>query len=152
MTDRSGAAAREVLLANQAFYRAFSGRDVAGMEALWATSAAVACIHPGWTALRGRELVLASWRSILGSEVSPNVTCDNASAHVFGEAAFVICEELVGGARLIATNVFVKEGGAWKMAHHQAAPVAPDTLEIVRAPEDTDEDVDDGDRGGGALN
>jgi hypothetical protein len=31
----------------------------------------------------------------------------------------------VPGARLVATNVFVREGGAWKMVHHQAGPLPP---------------------------
>ena len=68
--------------------------------------------------------------------------CGNASAHVLGESAFVVCEEQVADDVLIATNVFVREGGGWKLAHHQAAPIATDTLQIVQ-----DEDEE-----GGALN
>ena len=40
-----------VLAANLEFYRAFATRDLAVMEALWAKTAPVACIHPGWPAL-----------------------------------------------------------------------------------------------------
>ena len=36
-----------VLAANAAFYRAFAERDVDAMDALWARSIPVACIHPG---------------------------------------------------------------------------------------------------------
>ena len=137
MADQRRGVARDVLVANQAFYQAFAARDLEGMEALWATGVPVACIHPGWNVLRGRDLVLASWRSILGSDSSPDVMCGNASAHVLGESAFVICEEQVAEDVLIATNVFVRERGGWKLAHHQAAPIAPDSLEIMR-PEDED--------------
>jgi ketosteroid isomerase-like protein len=137
MTDRLRGAARDVLVANQAFYKAFASRDFAAMEALWATGIPVACIHPGWNVLRGRDLVIASWRSILGSESSPDVMCGNASAHVHGESAFVICEEQVAEDVLIATNVFVRERGRWKLAHHQAAPIAADTLQILQ-PADED--------------
>jgi ketosteroid isomerase-like protein len=133
MTDRLRTAARDVLIANEAFYKAFASRDMDSMDALWANHVSVACIHPGWNVLRGRELVIASWRSILGSEHSPDVTCGNASAHVLGESAFVICEEQVADDILIATNVFVREEGGWKMAHHQAAPIASDSLEIVQS-------------------
>ena len=136
MTERVRGVVRDVLAANQAFYKAFAARDMAQMEALWATGVSVACIHPGWNVLRGRELVIASWRSILGSENSPDVMCGNASAHVLGESAFVICEEQVADDVLIATNVFVRERGGWKMAHHQAAPIASDTLQIVQADEE----------------
>ncbi len=137
MPDRSRGAARDVLVANQAFYKAFASRDLEGMETLWATGVPVACIHPGWNVLRGRDLVIASWRSILGSDSSPDVMCGNASAHVLGESAFVICEEQVAEDVLIATNVFVRERGGWKLAHHQAAPIAPDSLQII-LPEDED--------------
>jgi SnoaL-like domain len=143
MIERSRGAAQDLLVANQAFYRAFAARDLIGMEALWATGVAVACIHPGWNVLRGRDLVIASWRSILGSETSPNVMCGNASAHVLGESAFVICEEQVADDVLIATNVFVRERGDWKLAHHQAAPIAPDSLALTRSPDDNDTDNED---------
>jgi len=113
----------EVLEANSAFYRAFAARDAAAMEALWARSAPVACVHPGWDALRGRDPVMASWRSILGGD-APHVRCTRASAHVLGSVAFVVCHETMEGARLVATNVFVRESGTWRMVHHQAGGLA----------------------------
>ena len=65
---------------------------------------------------------------------------------MLGESAFVICEEQVAEDVLIATNVFVRERGGWKLAHHQAAPIAPDTLQIVRSDDDENSD------GGTSLN
>lgn len=115
----------EVLEANEGFYRAFAGRDVAAMEAAWAREAPVACIHPGWDALDGREEVLGSFRAILESGSAPRVRCTLAQAHLLGEVAFVTCHELVQGATLVATNVFVREGGAWRLCHHQASQLAP---------------------------
>ena len=47
-----------VLFANEAFYRAFADRDIAAMEETWASEAPVACIHPGWSPVIGRERVL----------------------------------------------------------------------------------------------
>ncbi|MBO0736369.1 MAG: nuclear transport factor 2 family protein, partial [Alphaproteobacteria bacterium] len=41
-----------VLAANLEFYRAFAARDLAAMDVLWAQRAPVACLHPGWTALK----------------------------------------------------------------------------------------------------
>jgi len=130
MTDRQAGAAA-LLVANETFYRAFVARDIAQMESLWSASAFVGCIHPGWSALRGREPVIASWRSILGSGQSPRVVCANPTAHMLGDAGFVLCEERVGPAVLIATNVFSLERGVWKMVHHHAAPVAQDTFVVV---------------------
>ena len=119
----------DVLEANSAFYAAFAARDLAAMEALWAREAPVACVHPGWDALRGRDEVMSSWREILSGN-APRLACTAASAHVAGDAAFVICHErLPDGPRLVATNVFVREGGAWRLCHHQAGPLQQETGE-----------------------
>jgi ketosteroid isomerase-like protein len=115
----------EVLEANEEFYRAFAERDVDAMERLWAERHPVACAHPGWDVLDGREEVLRSWRGILGGAGAPSVSCSLAQAHVLGEVAFVTCHELLPGGRLAATNLFVREGGRWRMVHHQASPIAP---------------------------
>jgi len=127
MTERA-ASETALLAANEGFYRAFVGSDIAGMENLWSDTASVGCVHPGWNALRGREAVLASWRSIMGSGQVPRVVCARPTAHVLGDAGFVLCEERLGSAVLIATNVFVLERGVWKMVHHHAAPVAQEAF------------------------
>ena len=54
-----------ILEANDAFYRAFDQRDLEALAAVWASHAPVACIHPGWAPLQGRESVIASWKSIM---------------------------------------------------------------------------------------
>lgn len=113
----------EVLAANEAFYEAFARGDLAAIEALWAESAPIACIHPGWDALEGRDEVLESWRAILGDGDPPSIRCARPQVHVLGDSAFVICAELLAGTELVATNVFVREGGRWRLAHHQAGPV-----------------------------
>jgi ketosteroid isomerase-like protein len=115
----------DVLEVNEAFYRAFAARDADAMARLWAERLPVACIHPGWDVLAGREEVLASFRTILGGAEPPALSCSVAQAHVLGSVAFVTCHELLPGGRLAATNVFAREGGAWRMVHHQATPIAP---------------------------
>ncbi len=113
-----------VLFANEAFYLAFRGRDVDGMNDLWAENAAVSCIHPGWHALFGRDEIMESWESILANDASPDIRCREPRASVYGETATVICFEEIGGDYLIATNVFHREAGRWRMVHHQAAPTS----------------------------
>ena len=124
MGEPLGSDEAQVLDANEAFYDAFADGDLDALDALWAERASVACIHPGWDALRDREEVMESWRAILDNPRAPRVRCSRASAHVLGEVAFVICAEDISGSELIATNVFVLETGVWKMAHHHAGPVA----------------------------
>ena len=109
-----------VLAANEAFYRAFASGDVGAMEAIWSDRLPVACIHPGWEALTDRQSVRESWQGILANP--PPVSCGQVEAFLFGDTAFVICEELILGGLLIATNYFVREEASWKLVHHQAGP------------------------------
>jgi hypothetical protein len=111
-----------LLFANEAFYAAFARRDIEAMEEVWSRNATLACIHPGWDLLVGRELVMATWRAIL-SGPQPPVTFDNAQAVIWGETGLVACHEHVEGAALIASNLFVREGKIWKMVHHQSGPL-----------------------------
>lgn len=114
----------EVLAANAAFYAAFARRDAAAMDDLWAREAKVACLHPGWEPLLGRDAVVGSWRRILlGGGAPPSIRCEGAQAVVAGDAAWVICAEVVPGGALAATNVFVRERGRWRLAHHHSSPL-----------------------------
>jgi hypothetical protein len=69
---------------------------------------------------------MQSWRAILSGGGSPRVACSHAFAQVFGGLALVVCREHLPGGQLVATNAFVREGGAWKLVHHQASPLAAD--------------------------
>jgi ketosteroid isomerase-like protein len=114
---------RDLLAANAAFYDAFARKDPQAMEELWAREAPVACLHPGWEPLLGREAVLRSWRGILLGGNAPPIRCESPVAYVLGESAYVICNERVPGGVLAATNLFVRERGKWRMAHHHASPL-----------------------------
>jgi len=111
-----------VLFANEAFYRAFADRDMVAMDALWSRKAAVTCIHPGWNPLTGRDAVMDSWRAILADINAPAISCRNSGVRLFGDLAYVICHECLEQGFLVATNVFIRENGPWRMIHHQAAP------------------------------
>lgn len=112
----------EVLFANEAFYQAFADGDVAAMAALWAEELPIACLHPGAEPVSGREAVMASWQAVLREP--PPVACRGPKVYETGpDGAFVICWEEVGGGFLIATNIFARERGQWRMVHHQAGPI-----------------------------
>ena len=112
-----------VLAANLAFYHAFTTRDGAAMDRLWARSAPVTCIHPGWAPLAGRARVMESWRAILANPEAPHVARHDDAPFLHGNVAIVLCEEEVSGGRLAASNVFAKEAGQWRLVHHQAGPL-----------------------------
>lgn len=113
-----------VLFANEAFYSAFAARDLGAMDAVWARHVPVACIHPGWGPLHGRDEVMRSWAGILGNPQSPVVTCQGARALLLGDMAVVTCFERLQSDMLIATNLFARQGHVWKLVHHQAGPTS----------------------------
>jgi len=113
-----------VLFANEAFYRAFADGDARAMASVWAARDEIACLHPGWGPVFGRDEVLASWSAIFAAPQPPGIACLDARARIHGDAAFVICFEQLPGGRLVATNLFAREGAVWKMIMHQAGPVA----------------------------
>ena len=113
-----------VLAANAAFYAAFNARDADAMAALWATAAEVTCVHPGWNILRGREAVLASWRSFLGNAEQAKIVGAAEGAQIIGEVAIVVGREVVGGHPIAVSNTFLLQADGWKLLHHHASPVA----------------------------
>jgi ketosteroid isomerase-like protein len=125
-----------VLFANDAFYVAFTTRDLDAMNDLWAHNVPVTCVHPGWNVVAGRDAVLESWRAILANPESPEITCRQATAHVLGDVAYVVCFETIETSHLVATNVFVREDGAWRLVHHQAGITA-------QGPSETEEETPD---------
>ncbi|MSP47798.1 MAG: DUF4440 domain-containing protein [Alphaproteobacteria bacterium] len=113
-----------VLTANRAFYSAFRTRDVGAMERLWAEAVGLVCVHPGWEALTRRAEILESWRGILESPDTPPIRCRDESVRFVGETAVVVCTEMIGERALVATNIFVREDGTWRIALHHATPTA----------------------------
>ena len=114
----------QVLAANKAFYAAFNQKSLEAMQQIWADSPQVSCLHPGWNLLRGRADVLDSWRAILGNPTQSRIVVGGASVTLLGEAALVVCRELVGGSPLAASNLFLIEEGAWRLLHHHSGPVS----------------------------
>ena len=117
--------AETVISANEAFYDAFAAADMEAMEAIWAQDAPVTCLHPGWPKLDGREAVLKSWRGILENPGRPRIECIHPSVSLYGDTAVVLCYETIESGCLLATNVFVREGEAWRMTHHHAGGPVP---------------------------
>ena len=42
---------------------------------------------------------------------------------LYGDLAIVTCEESLDDNTLVATNIFAREDGAWRLVHHQASPL-----------------------------
>ncbi len=108
-----------VLAVNEAFYRAFAAGDYAAMEKLWSAREAT-CIHPGWPPVSGRDKVMETWRGILAQPPRPPIRSVEPEVRLHDTAALVICWEAIGDLYLVASNLFVREDGVWRMVHHQS--------------------------------
>jgi ketosteroid isomerase-like protein len=118
-------------VANAVFYDALDNLDLDRMDAVLATEEPVRVVHPGWPLVSGREAVLASWERIFDNAGMMQFTVADAEAHIEGDFAWVICTERltsVQGGQVVegivqTTNMFRREGGAWRMTHHHGSPV-----------------------------
>jgi ketosteroid isomerase-like protein len=120
-----------VIEANAAFYRAIESLDAAQLDAILAKEEPVRVVHPGWPLVSGRAAVKESWERIFDNAGMMQFTISDTEAHVQGDLAWVICVEhltSVQGGRVVeglvaTTNVFRREDGEWRMAHHHGSPV-----------------------------
>lgn len=135
----------EVIEANERFYRAFASCDAEAMEDLWAKNHSVACIHPGWEILSGRERVLSGWQAIFENSSPAGVTAAREEVVLYGELALLTCLERFPevDATLAATNLFLKEGDSWVLVHHQSGPVRMPTTMASSALSDSNDEEDD---------
>jgi hypothetical protein len=94
------------------------------MSRIWADDD-LSCVHPGWMPLVGREPVIESYRAILTGPNRVRIAYRDDTAIVTGDEGRVVCIEIVAGSALLAaTNIYRRVGGAWRMVHHQASPIA----------------------------
>lgn len=133
-SDPAGA----VETANGLFYKAIETGDLDLLQALWAESADVVCIHPGWPMIRGRDRVLRSWAVIMANTEWIEFFLTDVEVSVDGRTAWVTCVEnvldsgpdegqLAGSlgrsARIVALNLFRATPDGWRIVAHHASPV-----------------------------
>ena len=117
--------------ANARFYRAFEALDVAAMDGVWAHGEHVRCVHPGWPLLSGWDAVRESWERIFDNTAEMRFTLSEVNVNVAGDLGWVTCTENilseVGGrvsvTAILATNLFEREAGGWRLVHHHASHV-----------------------------
>ena len=129
--DARSASELGVRRAQVEFYDAFSAGSASDMERIWSKEHAdeCQCIHPGSSALVGRQAVLGSWRMMFAGAPpgAPPVVMEpsGTTIDVCGSTAICRCVESARGSegRLEALNVYKRENGAWKMTLHMAFPI-----------------------------
>lgn len=114
-----------------AFYAAFVQRDLSAMQAIWADSPDVTCIHPGGPLLRGTADIVRSWAEILTNAAQPDVQYTELQRILDGDTAIHVVEERIRPARsgtdptrVISTNVYRRTADGWRMfMHHSSLPL-----------------------------
>jgi ketosteroid isomerase-like protein len=124
---------KAVARANEEFYEAFEALDMDRMEACWLHDDQVRCIHPGWDAMVGWPQVSRSWMAIFANSGYIQFFLTDVQVHVEADTAWVTCAENIltsgeGGsevqdAKVLATNVFRRAGGRWRLVMHHGSPV-----------------------------
>ena len=120
-----------VLAANEAFYRAFSHRNLREMSILWWQGTTSLCIHPGSQVLTGWESIRASWESIFRNTDLLEIDTEIIKAEIGTSLAYVVVRETVlqssRGRKLkaqsMATNLFQKMAQRWYLVHHHGSPI-----------------------------
>ena len=116
---------------NQAFYDAFSNRDIKSMNLLWWQGTSSLCIHPGGKVLIGWEAIRDSWESIFKNTDSFEIEIEVLKLEIDRSVAYVVVREIVlqssRGRKVkapsIATNIFHKMAQKWYLVHHHGSPV-----------------------------
>jgi ketosteroid isomerase-like protein len=138
-----------VQAANTALYDAFETADIDLMGALWLDGNGVeevTCVHPGWAPVHGRGAVLRSWSMIMANTAYIQFVLTDVHVQVNGDVAVVTCGEnmLTGmpqspdddsvpgfaGGRAVATNVFRRTPGGWRLWVHHASPVLASQADV----------------------
>jgi ketosteroid isomerase-like protein len=131
MTANDREAKNDVLMANEAFYRAFEKRDAAAMGEIWSHGVESCCIHPGRQALVGWDAIGASWEGIFKNTRYIEIEIELLKVEMSGDLAYIVLIETVmqiaGNrriqARSMATNVFERMAQQWYLVHHHGSPL-----------------------------
>ena len=132
----------EVRKASEQFYAALNGMlngDAEALSKIWSHESAVTTMHPIGGRQVGWDQVQDSWVQVaqLSSDgkvqlkdqlirVAGDMACEVGTEH----AEFKLGGEKVGG-QIRVTNVYQREGGAWKIVHHHTDVVEP-MVEILK--------------------
>ncbi len=126
---------RQVEEVNAAFYAAFETGDLDAMRALWLEDPETLCVHPGALPVRGTSAISRSWALIMANTPYIQFFLTDVEVSVLDGVASVTCTENVltadetmardtfGGARAVATNVFVRAPDGWRLWIHHSSPV-----------------------------
>lgn len=130
-----------ITVANDAFYDAFRTGNADVMASTWMEADNVSCAHTLSGLVTGFDDVIQSWRSLFAQGRPTDVNFEVLSMQVRRNLSWVICRQFITTIRgqgsiageRVATNVFQKQKGRWRLVHHHSSPVVVDDAEQERS-------------------
>ena len=119
----------DVREASRSFYAALNrmlGGDAGSMASIWSRGDEVTAMHPLGGRVVGWKGVEESFAKVASLATNGQVALNGQLIHVLGDVAYEVGTEQ-GGATLAGekvsldhrvTNIYRREGGAWKIVHH----------------------------------
>ncbi len=120
-----------VLETNQAFYQAFSQRNLQKMNQVWWQGSTSLCIHPGGRVFIGWEEIRDTWSSIFRNTDFLEIDLEIIKIEIDQALAYLVVGETVlqssRGKKFkgqsIGTNIFQKMAGKWYLVSHHGSPI-----------------------------
>ena len=115
--------------AEAAFYLAFERADFDSMMSVWSTTDDIVCVHPSGPYLTGLDEVRSSWRQLLSGDPHLRFQINSVSAIQSDNLAIHLVQENIhiGQGKepdfiVVATNIYRRDQGGWRMIVHHASP------------------------------
>jgi ketosteroid isomerase-like protein len=135
------AAEDEVRAASSQFYAALNSMangDAGPLEDVWSHSGNVTTMHPIGGREVGWDAVKTSWEGVADVASDGKVELKDQLIRIAGDMAYEVGSEhgtfKVGGEGVTiehrVTNVYQREGGAWKITHHHT-DLSPAMLDVL---------------------
>jgi ketosteroid isomerase-like protein len=122
-----------LVAARRRFYDAVERGDLDAMAQLWKPGEDTVCVHPGFGQLRGTATILRSFALLMAQASYVQYVLTEEVVDLHGDTAVLGCTEnmMVAGHdepvqgfdswRAVATSVFVRTEGAWRLVVHHAS-------------------------------
>jgi len=122
-----------LIAAHRRFYDAVERGDLDAMTELWKPGEDTVCVHPGFGQLRGTATILRSFALLMAQASYVQYVLTDEVVDLHGDTAVLGCTEniMVAGhdepaqgfdsARAVATSVFVRVQGGWRIIVHHAS-------------------------------
>lgn len=121
-----------------AFYTAFAACKLEAMMAVWSSDQAC-CIHPGAQPLLGLEAIRRSWEHIMTDAQAPAIRLVPVHRMTSEDMAVHLVEEHIGAvddpaprAVVLATNIYRRDAGGWRLVSHQGAVLPPEQGRVLQ--------------------